>query len=82
MTRIERCLRELAQERGPDKTFCPSEVARTLDPEKWRDQMSAVRETATRLVDAGVLRCTQRGKTVDPRTARGAIRLRQSEGCE
>ena len=82
MTRIERCLRRLAAERGPGKTFCPSEAARALSPEDWRSKMAAVREEAARLVHVGVLRCTQRGREVDPGTARGAIRLQRGEALQ
>ncbi len=33
---IAAVLMRLAQDRGDDKTFCPSEAARALDPENWR----------------------------------------------
>ena len=72
---IERCLRALALARGPEKTFCPSEVARLVDPEDWRHQMPRVRAAAIRLVRQGVLRCTQRGLEVDPEHARGPLRF-------
>jgi len=45
-TRIRKILRELAEERGPDKTFCPSEAARRLDAKDWRPWMVKVREAA------------------------------------
>ena len=60
----------LAQRRGPGKTFCPSEVARAV-AEDWRPLMPAVRRVAAELP----LSATQTGQPVDPRDARGPIRL-------
>ena len=74
MTTVEETILKLAAARAP-KTICPSEVARALSPEDWRPHMPAVREAAQRLVDAKQIVCTQRGKPVDPTTARGPIRL-------
>jgi hypothetical protein len=75
---IKSCLLTLADERGTDKTFCPSEAARRLDPDDWREHMPQIRAVATRLVKAGKLRCTQRGAEVDPATARGPLRFSSS----
>lgn len=72
--RIAAALLARAAARGPGKTFCPSEVARALAAD-WRPWMPAVRQVAGELVDAGRLRATQKGRAVDPRTARGPIRL-------
>ena len=66
---------ELAVARGPEKTFCPSEVARAVEAEDWRGLMDAVRREAADLVAEGRLRMTQTGVEVDPGSARGAIRL-------
>ncbi|MEO1016665.1 MAG: DUF3253 domain-containing protein [Pseudomonadota bacterium] len=71
-------IRELTWARGPDKTICPSEVARDLAPENWRELMPAVRETAATLVDAGEMAVAQKGRIVDPREAKGPIRLRST----
>ena len=73
---IARTILALLQARGPDKSVCPSDVARALDPADWRDLMEPVRVVARKLVTKGKLRITQKGKEVDPATARGAIRLR------
>ena len=72
---IERSLLALADARGSDKTFCPSEAARRLAPDDWRDWMPQIRAAAIRLVEAGKLRCTQRGREVDPTNARGPLRF-------
>ena len=67
---IAAALMDLAHRRGRNKTFCPSEVARAL-AEDWRPLMPEVRRVAATLP----LRATQKGKPVDPVTARGPIRL-------
>ena len=65
--------------RAPDRTICPSEVARALWPDDWRTRMAQVRETGLQLALQGQIQITQRGE-VRPATARivGAIRYRQS----
>ena len=60
----------LAAERADDKTFCPSEAARRLAKD-WRPLMPDIRRVATTLP----LSATQKGKPVDPLTAKGPIRL-------
>ena len=67
---IAKALMAFAEARGPDKTFCPSEVARHLAAD-WRPLMPEVRRVAANLP----LRATQKGRPVDPLTARGPIRL-------
>jgi hypothetical protein len=39
---IRHRLMDLVQQRGPSKTICPSEVARQLGGETWRDLMPTV----------------------------------------
>lgn len=74
--RIEQCVREMAQARGPAKTVCPSEVARALAGERdFRPLMPHVREAAAVLAERGEIAVTQGGAPVDARTARGPIRL-------
>ncbi|WP_197408473.1 DUF3253 domain-containing protein [Kocuria rhizophila] len=57
------------------KTICPSDVARTLGGEQWRDLMPQIRDVAGDMADMGEITVTQKGETVDPCTARGPIRL-------
>lgn len=66
-------LRQLAA-RGPEKTICPSEVARAMAHD-WRALMDDVRAVAARLSDEGRLIVTQKGVEVDAISARGPIRL-------
>jgi hypothetical protein len=62
--------------RDPGKTICPSEVARDLYPDHWRDEMEHVRTVARALVREGKIAITQGGQEVDENNYRGAIRLR------
>lgn len=70
-------IQELVSARGPDKTICPSEVARALSTD-WRQDMAAVRAVAFDLAKQGHLTVTQRGRVI-PSTEfaqiRGPIRL-------
>ena len=61
--------------RARDATICPSEVlplALKSDPA----EMEEVRQAARRLVHEGRIEILQKGRVVDPSTARGPIRLR------
>ncbi|HIK43710.1 MAG TPA: DUF3253 domain-containing protein [Leptolyngbyaceae cyanobacterium M65_K2018_010] len=71
---LRETLLRLVEQRGPGKTLCPSEVARALDSEHWRDLMPAVRALGTQLAEAGAIAVFQKGQRVDPKTARGPIR--------
>ena len=73
---LEAALRGLLQARPGHASVCPSEVARAVDPEGWRDLMGPARAAARRLTAAGEVEITQSGRVVDPSTARGPIRIR------
>jgi len=77
--RLEATIVELVERRGPGKTICPSEAARAVAPDDdaWRALMEQVRQAARRMVARGELEITQRGRVVDPSTAKGPIRLRR-----
>lgn len=60
--------------RGAGKSICPSEPARALSHD-WRALMPDVRRVAGAMTKTGLIVILQRGKTVDPDTARGPIRL-------
>jgi hydroxymethylbilane synthase len=72
---IQQQIRILARQRGPQKTFCPSEVARALFPDNWRPQMPAVRQAARQLAQAGEVRIMQSGQEVAIDQAKGPIRI-------
>jgi hypothetical protein len=57
-------------------TICPSEAARLVRPEDWREWQEPSRQAARRLVAAGKLDFLQKGRVVDPTTAKGPVRLR------
>lgn len=73
---LEAQLLTLLAARPRGATICPSEAARALHPDDWRDRMEATRQAARRLVAAGKVEITQGGRVVDPSTARGPIRVR------
>lgn len=67
---------EIARQRGPSKTFCPSEVARALFPSNWRSKMEAVRISAFQLAGKGKVRILQGGAEVpEPEQVKGPIRI-------
>ncbi len=67
----------LLAQRDPGKTICPSDAARRLGgDDAFRPLMPLVREAAAAMVARGELEVTQRGRVVEPGSARGAIRLR------
>ncbi len=76
-SRIEAEILALTEARGPDKSICPSEVARALD-EDWRKLMTDVRRGAVRLAEAGRIEILRKGKPIDPAAIRGVIRLRRA----
>ena len=87
---LEAEILRLLAERGPGKTICPSEAARTASDGRaasdertaleertaWEPLMEPTRAAALRLVAAKKIVVTQGGKIVDGRTAKGPIRLR------
>jgi hypothetical protein len=75
--RLEAAILDLLSARSRDATICPSEAARAVSPDGWRDLMEPARRAARRLAAAGKLVVTQQGRVVDPSTARGPIRLRR-----
>ncbi|SOD94631.1 DUF3253 domain-containing protein [Blastococcus haudaquaticus] len=75
--RLERTIEELLDQRRPDVSICPSEAARAVAAEGWRDLMPAARAAAGRLAAAGAVEVTQGGAVVDVATARGPVRVRR-----
>jgi hypothetical protein len=69
-------LLQLVRDRGPEKTICPSEVARSLSADDWRSLMSPIRAVGMKLAAAERIVVLQKGQIVDPQTAKGPIRYR------
>ena len=70
--RLEDAILELLRNRRG--TICPSEAARHVNPDHWRELMEATRSAGRRLADRGELVVLQRGRPVDAAGARGPIR--------
>jgi len=68
---------DLARERGPSKTICPSDAARAVGGNDWRDLMDDARDVARELARAGDVEISQKGTVLDPdQPWRGPIRIR------
>ena len=74
--RLRRAILDLLEQRGPEKTICPSDAARAIGDDDWRDLMEPARQVAGALAEEGVVEVTQRGEVVDVATARGPVRIR------
>ncbi|GAA1479121.1 hypothetical protein GCM10009623_35670 [Nocardioides aestuarii] len=77
--RLEEAITALLAGRARTSTICPSDAARAVggdDEDAWRPLMEPARRAARRLVARGEVEITQRGRVVDPSTAKGAIRIR------
>jgi hypothetical protein len=77
-TRLSETILELLNARAAGATICPSEAARAVGGDEWRDLMEPARRAARRLVADGEVEITQRGTVVDPSTAKGPIRIRRA----
>jgi hypothetical protein len=73
---IEEAILSLVSERGASSSICPSEAARKVLREDWRDWMQRTRMAARRLAQQGKIEIRQQGNLVDPDHAKGPIRLR------
>jgi hypothetical protein len=74
---LERAIDALLDRGRPEASICPSEAARLVDPEGWRELMPAARAAAGRLAAAGAVEVTQAGTVVDVSAARGPVRVRR-----
>jgi uncharacterized protein DUF3253 len=73
--RLAAAMRALLRHRRPDATICPSDAARVVGGESWRDLMDPAREVAAELSRAGVIVVRQHGADVDLAAAVGPVRL-------
>ena len=74
--KIEAAIFDLLAGQAPGKSISPEEVARAVDPEAWRRQLSHVRGTAVALARQGRLTITRHGKPADPEEFKGVWRMR------
>ncbi len=56
-------------------TICPSDAARVVGGDRWRDIVALTREVAHELVEQHIVVVTQKGEAVDVREARGPVRI-------
>ncbi|MBB3747744.1 hypothetical protein FHT44_000205 [Mycolicibacterium sp. BK634] len=82
MTDVDKRLRDmilnLTAERAP-RTICPSDAARAVDADGWRDLMDTTRNLARELARSGDVVVTQKGEVLDPDAEwRGPIRIRRA----
>ena len=75
--RLRSAILDLAGQRGPSSSICPSDAARAVGGDDWRDLMDDARAAARRLAKEGEVEITQKGTVLDPDAAwRGPIRIR------
>ena len=76
-TQLRDAILSLARDRAPAKTICPSDAARAVGGDQWRDLMEQARDIARELANAGDVEIMQRGEVIDPNSQwRGPIRIR------
>jgi hypothetical protein len=75
---IAETILSMAKQRGPEKSTCPSEIARILYPESWRAHMENVVDVAIDLHIQGKVVITQKGTPVDVNHIKGPIRIKTS----
>ena len=73
---IEATILDLLAARASTSSICPSDAARAVGGDDWRQLMDDTRRVARRLVAEGRVQVTQGGEVVDPDSARGPIRIR------
>lgn len=77
---LERSVLDLLARRAARATICPSEAARAVGGDDWRELMEPARAAARRLVARDEVEITHGGHVVDGSTARGPIRIRRAPG--
>lgn len=74
---LKSAILDLARQRGPAKSICPSDAARAVGGDDWPDLMEDARSAARELARAGEVEITQKGEVLDPDAQwRGPIRIR------
>ena len=79
--RLSSSIRALAERRGTRSSICPSDAARAIGGEGWRDLMGDTYEVAGELAKDGSVEITQGGRVLDPDGEWcGPIRIRSPGG--
>ena len=77
--RLAATTRSLLSHRAPDRSICPSDVARAVGGEQWRDLMEPARQVARALAEQGAVRITQGAAELDPAQPwKGPVRIRSA----
>lgn len=74
---LEAAILALLAQRAAKETISPSDAARAVGGDAWRELEEPARRAARRLVAAGAVDIVQDGHVVDPSSARGPIRIRR-----
>lgn len=74
--KIATAILSTAIHRGAKKSTCPSEIARMLYPDNWRNHMKDVRDVAIDLHNKGTVVITQKGVPVDVEHIKGPVRIK------
>ncbi|MFC6152217.1 DUF3253 domain-containing protein [Nocardioides yefusunii] len=75
--RVAATARSLLRHR--EGTICPSDVARVVGGESWRERMDLVREVAFALADEGMVQVTRGGEPVARGEGSGPVRIARGE---
>jgi len=73
---IQAAILRIAKKRGSQKSTCPSEIARMLFPNDWRNHMKDVVNEAIQLHHNGRVVITQKSKPVDIDRIKGPVRIK------
>jgi hypothetical protein len=74
---LEDAILALLEQRSSGASICPSEAARVVGGDDWRELIEPARRAARRLVTVDKVEITQKGQVVDPSFAKGPIRIRK-----
>lgn len=66
----------VARQRGIEKSTCPSEIARMLFPDDWRNHMDEIVDVAIDMHKQGKVQITQKGLPIDVTHIKGPIRIK------
>lgn len=62
--------------RRKDKSFCPSEVVRSMYPEDWALFMPDIRQEMMEMYRDGLIQVTQKGELINPdQNPQGPVRI-------
>ncbi|HEY9009251.1 DUF3253 domain-containing protein [Ohtaekwangia sp.] len=75
---IRKVILKLAEERGTEKTFDPSDVARAIDQQNWSLLIDQVELVANTLIREGKIIALQSGRVIDIKNYKGPVQFRKN----